>query len=214
MPNLSLVCVSQLEPHSIRFLKQMSEWCKNRNFEFVLGVDGSDIQVEKAYEFTSKVVPVKSDGYLESVLDDVKSKCSGDYIMRLDDDESMSIGLSSFLTKLDFPHGVYTFSRANLWGDEHHFITNGGLYPDIQTRLFRADLAGGRTQIHRLSPHGFGKVLPLRILHYKFLVKSYEERLEIAKRYETVEKGAGLGEVYKKFNLPEDCFVDLKVLEC
>ena len=190
----------------------MSSWCKQRNAEFVLGVDGSDIQIERAYEYSSKVVPVKSLGYLESVLDSVVSECSGDYIFRLDDDEFFSSTLSEWLSKDTFRHSLYHFPRANLWGDERHFIVNDGLYPDVQVRFSTKAQALGRDKIHCISPFGFGQYVQARILHYKFLVKSYEERREIAKTYELVRKGAGLGE-FKRYSLPEDVFDNIEVME-
>jgi hypothetical protein len=49
----------------------------------------------------------------------------------------------------------------------------------------------------------YGTVIKQPILHYKFLIKTYEERLEIANRYESVAKNAGLG-AYRVWTLPED----------
>lgn len=200
----TLCCVSKLEQSSLPFLRKMSNWSKEHEWEFLLAVDGSDIQMEQGYDFTPSVFQVKSQGYVESVLDHVMSKCSGDYIFRLDDDEFFSPELSEWLVKTDLKkHQVYSFPRRNLWLDENHFIP--GLYPDTQIRLTTKRKSLGRNVIHNLSPHGFGLTVDKPMYHYKFIVKDYKERKSIAETYERVKKGAGLGE-YLKYNLPEDYY--------
>jgi hypothetical protein len=62
-------------------------------------------------------------------------------------------------------------------------------------------MAGGRTSIHCGSPHGGGDVAPVVIEHHKFLVKSLDERLRLARHYDTVG-GGGTGWNFP-FNVPE-----------
>lgn len=169
-------------------------------WEFVLGADGRDAQ-NVAENFSTNVIPVTTGGYIETVLEDVMSRCSGDYILRLDDDEALSEALLEWILKENLTEKTYTFFRANLWRDTKHFIKK--IWPDSQTRLTRKDCSTWSKEIHSISPHGFGVEVPKAILHYKFLVKSYPERIEIARKYESIRDGAGFGE-YKKFSLPEE----------
>lgn len=201
----TLCCVSKVEPYSYRFLKHMSDWCVSRGWQFLLAVDGDSYSIERAFDFTSYVFPVHSDGYIESVLDKVIDRCEGEYIFRLDDDESISNGLSDWFDYYDWNrHEIYTFPRYNLWLDEQHYIP--GLYPDNQIRFATKAKSYGRNKIHNLSPHGFGySVTEAPILHHKFLIKDYDERKRIAEIYEKIQVGAGLGN-YLKYNLPEDYY--------
>lgn len=208
MPDLSLVCVSKLESICRPFLKKMSDWSKKNNVEFVLGVDGSDTEIELAYDYTAFVVPVRSLGYLESVLNDVKSKCTGDYIFRLDDDEFFSENLSKWLieNRGKFTEKAYSFPRYELWKDENHHIFP--LYPATQVRLFSKNGGIEKRTLHSIPSYGYGIFIDRQILHYKFLIRSYEDRKRIAEVYESVHKGAGFGD-YLVYNLPEDHYRSL-----
>ena len=201
MTELTVCCVSRGDEKSLPFLRKMRDWCDRTNSEFLLAIDGADVP-----EFSSTCIKVRSLGYIESVLDSVIDHCSGDYIFRLDDDEFFSDKLSNWLeqNKSNFEDDVYSFSRFNLWKNEDYFIP--GLYPDTQIRLTTKEKAKGRNKIHNISPYGFGTTLHLPILHYKFLIRSYEERKEIAEKYESVSTGAGFGD-YLVYNLPEDYYL-------
>lgn len=216
MYSLSLCCVSKFEPFSSRFINLMSNWCKKTGTEFVLALDAPDepnLISRLKYPFPIPTTVVHSKGYIESVLDSVIDKCSGDYVLRLDDDEFMSLEMQKWLEKRDFKSDLYTFQRANLWEDENHYIANTPLWPDIQTRLATKEKSYGRTEIHCLSPYGFGEALDYKILHYKYLIKDYRERKSIAERYEAVKPSAGLGSLYKQYYLPEDCFERIQTYE-
>lgn len=203
MPN-TLCCVSKMEPHSLKFLQKMSDWSKKSGWQFLLAIDGSDVNLEQAHDFTPNVMQVKSLGYIESVLDSVIDRCPEGYIFRLDDDEFFSPDLQKWLETSNLKSSkIYSFPRCNLWKDENHYIP--GLYPDTQIRLATKKKSYGRNVIHNLSPHGFGTTIKYPIYHYKFLVKSYEERKYIAEIYEKVRQGAGFGD-YLVYNIPEDYY--------
>jgi len=187
---ISILCVTKNEPHAEPFLTAMENDAKVIGAEFVRVVDGVDVH---------------SNGCIESVLDQAVSMCHGDYVLRLDDDESLSGGLRRWLqVPSSLASGIYTFPRRNLWGNDTHYITNDLLCPDLQTRLTTKDKAGGRGMIHGGSPFGIGTIISLPILHHKYLVRSYEERKAIAETYESISPGAGFG-FYKIYSLPEDC---------
>jgi len=196
---LSICCLTKFESHSHRFLTEMVSLAKSLNAEFVLGADGKE---EKARQYTDKVVPVKSKGYLESVLQEVLDACTGDYVFRLDDDEMVSNSLYTWFKTTELTSPTYSFYRYELYKDENHYITHHSLFPSVSPRLTTKEWAICKDIIHgHFVP--YGTVVKQPILHHKFLVKTYEERLEIATRYEGVTKNAGLGS-YRVWTLPED----------
>ena len=203
--NLSILIVTQGEPHSTRFILDAHRLAnKLGDTELVLGLDKCQPEY---WQLAHKTIQLKSAGYLESVLDDALAVCTGRWILRLDDDEKCSKEMERWLAGGKYQHfgDMYAFPRANMWNLDH-FITTPPLWPDIQTRLSVREKAGGRNKIHQGSPHGPGIVAPVAIEHYKFLVRDYESRLKIATNYESVKAGCGFGETYQPHNLPEKSF--------
>lgn len=212
MPLLSLLTVTKAEPHAFHFIDTLHSLTAGVDSELVIGVDCHD--QEDAYEFTRHrfcrhsnvlVYKVYSRGYLESVHDQVLALCDGTYVLRLDDDEQCSPAMARWIHEqrfLEHPH--WKFPRAAMWSPTT-FITNPPLWPDHQTRLSMLGLANGRDHIHAGSPYGGGEVAPVIIEHHKFLVKTYEQRVEIADRYDRIRDGAGRNGM-AAFQLPEDVF--------
>jgi hypothetical protein len=201
---LSVVCVTKNEAYALRFISKMCFQSQVLGGEFVLGLDNCENDLIFPKTAIIKIVPVHSKGYLESVLNEVISRCSGDWILRLDDDESMSEKLFDTLQHLDELKGdVFNLPRFNLWQDENHYIVNDPLFPDVQTRLAIREKSNWQDIIHCGGLYG-GQVIDAPIYHHKFLVKTRNERMAIAKRYEQIKSGAGYGP-YKVFSLPEDC---------
>lgn len=195
--SLSICCLTKCEPFSHRFLLEMKELADSLNAEFVLGADGCE---EKAREYTDRVIPVVSKGYLESILQEVLNFCNGDYIFRLDDDERLSNSLYKWVHDIVLVEPIYSFRRYELYKDENYYLT--ALHPSVSSRLTTKRWAVCHDMIHgHFVP--YGTVIEHPILHYKFLVKSYEERLKLAEKYESITKNAGLG-TYKSYTLPED----------
>ena len=202
--SLSILCVTKVEPHAERFTLAMYNLAENlANAECVVALDSEVIY--SAAVAAHRVHLVRSKGYIESVLDEALGFCTGDYVLRLDDDESASPAMVAWLKSGEYhskPH--WKFPRANLWGDGEHFIVTPQLWPDVQTRLSRRELAGGRNLIHAGSPHGGGTQAPCAIEHHKFLVKSLAERREIVRRYDSIQPGAGTS--FAAFSVPEDAY--------
>ena len=206
MTELSVVMVTKGEKHAWKYIKQAFELSRKIGAEFVLGADHCEI----AKSMADVVVPVESAGYLESVLDDVVMWAMGGYVLRLDDDETISASMLGWLKSEYYKAcDVWAFPRANLL--EGKAITTPPLWPDLQTRLTTRSKSGGRTQIHQGSPHGTGTVAPVAILHHKFQVRSFDERLKIAANYESVKPGAGFSPTYQPYNLPERSFDKITV---
>jgi glycosyltransferase involved in cell wall biosynthesis len=181
--------------------------------EYVIGADGEGA-FDIALDYSPLVVQIHSDGYLESAINDVFSFCSGDYILRLDDDERVSPAMLRWLKAKQYLSGeLWTFPRANLWRDERHYIANKQLYPDRQARLTTKGKAWRESSIH--SPSLFGPVRDADCIieHHKFLVRPYQDRYRIAEKYESIQHEAGLGDHYGAFSLPEDYLDEIHVKE-
>ncbi len=219
---LSILCVTKAEAYCLPFLQAFADLARVVNGELVIGADGADAfaTMLAAPLHTGRprmIVELASKGYIESVLDEALAACHGDYILRLDDDELASPAMITWLQ-----HGRYRaekhwkFPRAHLWGDRELCIMNAPLWPDHQTRLSVREMAGERRGIHCGSPFGGGVLAPCLIEHYKFIVKSSEERRAIAATYDRVMSGAGTGG-FLPFNLPEQAYpqgtLDLKPVE-
>lgn len=145
----------------------------------------------------------------EDALPRMHAECGTDWVLRLDDDESIGEDAVSWLIRFArYPEdGKRTFCmpRMNLFGNERTYIAEEGLWPDLQTRLLRRDVSP-HAHIH----HGIDADYAVRwpILHHKFLVKDYEHRKKIAERYESLGAGMGLGPWFMRFSLPELAFPD------
>ena len=209
MPELSVLCVTQNEPHARRFLDDMANLAERLSAELVIGLDRCTARDLRADKF----VNLSSGGYIESVLDEAIAACSGEWILRLDDDEAVSLALAEWLWRREYVGGdIFAFRRMHLWGDEEHFITNDPLWPDVQTRLAKKGKSGGRHSIHIGSPYGTGKIIAAPIMHHKFLVRSPEERQVIADRYEQIQPGGGLG-YFNVFSMPEEALSEIVLAE-
>jgi hypothetical protein len=211
---LALVTVTNGGKHVPNFLRKLDEYAFMLGALFVVAADGQGGRQACIDAELSYWMEIESRGYIESVLDEVVENTIANYILRIDDDELPSPAMMQWLMSgawIEAEH--WAFPRANLWQDEKHFITNDPLWPDIQTRLSIKSKAGHRSQIHVGSPFGTGKVAPVCIEHYKFLIKSHAERKQIAERYETIRAGAGMSPTYKPFNLPEEHYSELLVAD-
>lgn len=204
---LSLLCITKNEPHAAEFLRALRGVANRLGAEFVVVSDG--FSTITARNLADEYLVVESNGSIESVLDEAVAACSGDYILRIDDDEKISAEMIVWLDTSEYTQSdVWSFPRRHLWGDG--YLTNAPLYPDLQTRLTTKAKAGGRKQVHDGSPYGAGQVASRHILHHKFLIKDYQKRKELAEKYDQLRPGAGTGQ-WLPFNLPEEAFENLEV---
>lgn len=179
---LSILCVTKAEPFARPFLASMSALAATSDAEFVVLADGpTAVETLAEAPFPATIVPCQSDGFIESVLDLGVHACNGEYVLRLDDDEFPTPEMIRWLQDERFCESTHwKFARLHLWNDIFHFVNDGQLWPDHQTRLSLKCKAGGRAKaIHSGSPYGFGDLAPAAIEHHKFLVKTLEERRAI-----------------------------------
>jgi hypothetical protein len=131
-----------------------------------------------------KVVAVDASScpVIETVLEEAVAACSGDWILRLDDDETVSLAMLHCLLRFDFSDfEAVAFPRAHLWGSEQQALTNADYWPDVQMRLSRRHLAVRRV-VHEAPPK-IDCFVPACILHHVYLVRDRDARKECAERY-------------------------------
>jgi len=204
---LSILCVTKGESYARPFIQDMLRLAYSIGAEVVLAADGPTAMCNlRAWNTSARLVRVDSKGYIESVLDEAVDACRGVYILRLDDDERCSPAMEKWLDEVQYTQDVHwKFPRAHFWKDLRTCIINPPLWPDHQTRLSVKEMSGGRRTVHAGSPFGGGRLAPVVLEHHKFLIKSYEERLAIAKVYDSVHPGYGTGGM-RPFSLPEDVY--------
>jgi hypothetical protein len=206
MTRLAILCVTRAEDFALPFLHTLAGDARDLYAQVVIAADGDAAaeRVKSAFIPYARIYRVASAGYIESVLDEAVGYCTGQYILRLDDDERLSPAL---LTWLENEHYLaadhWAFPRANLWGDEGSVLVNPPLWPDLQTRLSVKAKAGGRHGVHDGSPFGTGRVAPAAIEHHKYLVKSRAEREAQARGYDALRPGAGTAAHFRPFMVPE-----------
>ena len=138
------------------------------------------------------------------------SRCRGDWILKVDNDEIPSAELLAALPALvratDVTH--YWLLRRWLWPDEASAIAEHPWTTDYQLRLVRNDplSLSFPSETHRpieaLGPHRF---LRLPLYHADLLVNPLERREAKARRYEAQRPGkrVGGGPMNHVFHLPE-----------
>jgi hypothetical protein len=213
--NLSILCVTNNQhPCVERYVMDMSRLASSLKAEFVLGLDREKAQQSMLGIYADKKIDLTADTLQEDVLDEAINACSGDWLLRLDDDEQVSLALGHWLESYDWSAGdLYAFPRVYLYPDERHMLTNPGMWPDLQTRLGRKELMTGCTYVHAGNRNGTGQVVPYAIEHHNLLVKTLEERRALAAHYEAIRPGAGSLPEYARYNLPEDFYPEFILKE-
>lgn len=220
MPDLSILCVTRAEECVLPLLRQLPQISRLIGAELILAADGREAFESLAQDELGHgrydpqtglmiwpgLFKIESSGYIESVLDWCINLTTGRYVLRIDDDESLSPPMINWLRNGDYKKSEHwKFSRAHLIGtspqSDPRVITSPPLWPDHQTRLSTREKSFGRSSIHCGSPHGGGDLCPYPIIHHKFVIKSREEREAIIQRYEGVQPGAGSG--FRHFSVPE-----------
>jgi len=158
---------------------------------------------EAALMFTRHVYDIESEGYLESALPLLVAHCSGEYVLRIDDDEL----LGGAWTKDGFDGLVRMNSFTHFWlprrwiippGDL--FLSNDPWFPDLQLRLFRNDprLIVWPSQIHNpMKLNGRGMTLADRYIdHWTLVSSSRPEREKKCERYRLMRPNHDLSQFY------------------
>jgi hypothetical protein len=176
---LSLLCVTRGEKHTPRFFGHFSLLANLLRAELVIGCDRCDVDVPdaKKVHLDASSCPV-----VETILEEAVSHCSGEYVLRLDDDETVSLAMAGYLMAGDWQkHEAIGFPRAHLWVNESIMLTDAHWWPDVQMRLSLKKHAV-RKFVHEGAPR-LDVVVGGALLHHLWLVRTREERLETCRRY-------------------------------
>lgn len=210
--SLSIICMTRGTIHNADFLFDLTEAAVALGAEMLVGVDGVR-EYPVPISLRMKVLPIQTDGFVESGLNQLARHAQGRFVLRLDDDESISPAMLQWLKEKRYEGApAWVFATAALWGDDKHFITSPPFWPDTHVRLTAWHLASDWPN----EPHGkpswvrTARPAPVAIRHHKFLVRTYEERKAIADGYEAKLKGGGHGKRLV-YNLPEAVLKQLTV---
>lgn len=204
---LSILCITNGKPYAEKFISRMYDLAWRLNAELVLGLD----RCENKYK-CHKSIELTADTLQEDVMDEAVEFCDSEYILRLDDDESVSPALEKWLLAEGYKSGLlFCFPRVYFHGDEKHILNNEGMFPDLQTRLGKKNWMYGVNHVHAGNPNGSGMLVPYAIEHHTLLVKTLTEREAVSAKYESLMPGAGTLPQYARFNIPEKFYKTLTV---
>ena len=208
--SLSIICVTKWEGRAPIFIRAMETAAKVLGADFLVGIDRDDFPLDVG---TTRALLIHTNGYVEGGLNQLARRAQGQFILRLDDDESISPLMLEWLRERRYMgYPAWAFPTAALWGDEEYFITTPPFWPDTHIRLTAWHLAADWPD----EPHGKpkwerqAKIAPVAIRHHKFLVKNYEQRKAIADTYESKLEGGGHGR-RMVFNCPENVLTQLTI---
>lgn len=204
LPSVSAVVLSK---NGASRLARCLESIRDSNFadEIVVCVDAdtTDDTAQLARRFTDRVHMVRTEGTLETALPKMASLCSGDFVLRVDDDEC----LAGDWDKESFQLLVSLNSLTHLWvsrrwltppGDA--FIANSPWFPDLHLRLFvnKPGLIYWPKSVHEhMKVRGQSLVLFDRwINHLNLILKSRAERERRCAEYLTLAPQNAVSRMY------------------
>jgi SAM-dependent methyltransferase len=173
--------------------------------EIVVCVDreSTDDTVAVARRYTPHVHLIETGGMLETALPAMAAHCTAEYVLRLDDDETLGgnwdpFSLEALLRSNGFTHLIL----PRLWlippGDR--FISTPPWFPDYQIRFFRndPDLIRWSPVLHEpMEMKGRGLFLFDRwIEHHDLVIHSRPERERKAQRYRRIRPEKHLSHLY------------------
>lgn len=186
---LSIICVTKAEPNARPFLSDIANLGRILGAEVIFGVHGAAATMWATMN-GHKYVEVDGN-YVEEMLDPVIAACTGDYILRLDDDEKCSAGLILWLKRGEMIHrDSWFFSRCHLWPDAQHCLSRHPYFPDFQVRLSVKRQARRPVKLHAAHAYTAYRAPALcYIEHHVFITKTREERQVITAKYESMLRG-------------------------
>ena len=177
--------------------------------EIVIAVDSSstDSTEEICRTYADKLFRVEPLGSGERAQAWLNEQCTGDWILRLDDDELPSAGLISAIPRLinDREMTHYWLPRRWVIGDDRaRWIAQQPWWPDCQLRLFRnlPSIIRTPSRLHTsyIIQGGARFLTEGSIYHFDLVYHNELERRQKVERYERISPGNSLGHYY----LPPD----------
>lgn len=183
---LSIVCVTQGHTATWPLIKRLLMQAGELNAEVVFGAHGAEAQrLLAGGPSEHRVVPVEG-RFLEELVDPALEAASGDYILRVDDDELLPEEFIAWLKTDEYlQHDSWFFPRFHPWPDGDHIISSHPCYPDFQGRLTTREKASRPPRLHSGSPWPAYRA-PVWFEHFQFLVRTKEERRAQTARYATL----------------------------
>lgn len=183
--------------------------------EIIIGVDSkSDKEAFKyANSLNCRTEWVSNDdgAFVEAMLEMFIPLCSNDWVLRLDDDELISLGLVDFCNKILPGLDVDAVGIHRKWcrlGSETLFEYS--IYPsyhfDWQWRLFRKDKTGSRPEMHTpgiVFPSETKAPLDSFIVHLDWVYHSYDERRNKVESYQKLNADLGFEDYYLYEDIPD-----------
>jgi hypothetical protein len=157
--------------------------------EIVVAVDvsGGEQDLTPLGAVADRICEIELDAFAEQALAWLHAQCSGDWILRIDDDEVLSPSLIEQLPELIRARDVvqYWLARRWLYPDAGHWLDEWPWFPDFQGRLVRND---GQPWFPGLCHSSVALTLPARYLdsglyHLAHLLSDRQERERKVDRY-------------------------------
>lgn len=204
-PTLSFLIITRDSEQHIAEVLQQSKQFRPDEVVVCINNKSKDRTEAIAKQFTNKAYLLDFDKpYLESVLDEAYSKCTKDWIFRLDDDELISANFMSVRNKISSSDiTAYFMPRYSCIKDVKHYISSSPWYPDWQLRLFkRSNLQTHDKVVHHVTPVSgkHERWNDCHIFHLNYLWRSRDER---ERRWEEYSAGKHI-DLLKPMSLHED----------
>ena len=187
-----------LAHNSAQFIERLLKAGAEFADEIIIGVDraSTDATEEICARYADKLFRLEPIGTSERALAWLNDQCSGDWILRLDDDELPSAGFVDALPCLmrDRNYTHYWLPRRWVIGDERaRWIAEHPWWPDWQLRFFRnlPSLVSFPGQLHTdYQVQGAGAYFSEGSLyHYALVDRSEHERRQKVAQYERISPG-------------------------
>lgn len=187
-----------LAHNSASFIERLLQAGAGFADEIVIGVDRSstDPTEDICAQYADKLFRLEPIGTSERALAWLNDQCSGDWILRLDDDELPSAGFVEALPRLmrDRNYTHYWLPRRWVIGDERsRWISEHPWWPDWQVRFFRniPSLVSFPGQLHTdyVVQGAGGYFSEGSLYHYALVARSEQERRQKLAQYERISPG-------------------------
>lgn len=207
MGSLSVCCLTRDPPHRVATIL---EALRTAAREIVVAADASS-DVAAASEVAAvadRIVEIEYEPPPERYAAWLHSLCRGDWILRIDGDETPSQSLVDALPTLVEARDVvqYRLPRRWLFGEVGYWLDELPWWPDYQLRLVRNDPATLRfpgTVHSSVEPAWPARYLETPIYHLVLLTSSREERIRRVALYEQLPLSQGHVVPNYDFYVPE-----------
>jgi glycosyltransferase involved in cell wall biosynthesis len=174
----------------------------------IVDADSTDNSEVIARSYTEHVYGIQSHSRFNESLfaafrSEVWKRCSGDWILRIDDDETLSPAwsreqLNRLMERREITH--YYFPRRWLVVGGHVFLCNAPWYPDFQLRLMRniPSIVDEPISLHRPGKIAgqMGFVTGLPIYHWNLLVYDRRQREQKVAESDRIDPATPSGQFY------------------